>query len=251
MERSKMRNKKSFLPGFFTGLNAFCGFLSILYATDNHPLIAAWLIMLAAVFDGMDGKVARFTHSYSNFGVEFDSLADIISFGVAPGILLYRAYFYTFGHWGVIVSFLPTLFGGIRLARFNIRVSSFDKECYLGLPIPTMAITLSSFLVFNHSLGNGLKLSGFLTPLTLFLCILMISPIEYETLPKFSLRNTKKNLIKLLIFLVCSGIIIIFPEEAIFPIAIGFVFFGILRWFINLIKSGEIADIPVSDEALR
>lgn len=241
-----MKNSRYIFPMFFTVCNALCGFLSIIYIVADHTVAAAWLILLASVFDAMDGKVARFTKTCSEFGIESDSLADIISFGVAPAVLIYKTYFYLFGYWGLLISFLPVLFGGIRLARFNLQMVNFAKESYIGLTIPMTGITLSSFIIFNYNFWGELRFSIFMLPLVIFLCVLMVSTVEFDTLPKFSLRDTRKNFIKLVIFLVCSAIIAIFPREAMFPAAISFIFFGIFRWLIHTIKSSEVVDIFTS-----
>ena len=93
---------RSFIPGTLTAGNMFCGFVSIAYAFEGNYLTASWLIILAAVFDALDGLIARLTRSYSEFGVEFDSLADVISFGVAPSVLIYTAHFQYMGKIGLV-----------------------------------------------------------------------------------------------------------------------------------------------------
>ena len=120
----------SVIPNLFTAMNMFCGFLSIITASNGNYNYAAWLIIIAAVFDALDGLVARLTKSSSELGVELDSLSDIISFGCAPAFLLYATYFYQFDNIGVILSSLPLIAGGFRLARFNVQLVGLEKSFF-------------------------------------------------------------------------------------------------------------------------
>jgi len=194
------RSRKVILPNVFTALNILFGFWAITYMVKEEPSFtkAAWLIVVASVFDALDGKVARMTKSYSEFGIEFDSLADIVSFGVAPAILIYKVYFYKLGDIGKLLSFLPLLFGGIRLARFNIQISGFKKSDFVGMPIPTSAVSLASFVLFSLEFSNpGTLYPKFFIPLVVLLSLLMVSTIGYDTFPIFSFRRGKRNVIKL------------------------------------------------------
>src|SRR3989337_3829126 len=133
----------SVIPNLFTAMNMFCGFLSIITASNGNYNYAAWLIIVAAIFDGLDGIVARLTKSSSELGVELDSLSDIVSFGCAPPFLMYSTYLYNFVHIGIILSSLPLIAGGFRLARFNVQLVGFEKSFFIGLPIPTAALTIT------------------------------------------------------------------------------------------------------------
>ena len=155
---------RSIIPGSLTAGNMFCGFLSIAYVFDGNYLTASWLIILAAVFDALDGMIARLTRSYSEFGIEFDSLADIISFGVAPSVLIFGAHFQYMGKLGIVISFLPLLFGAIRLARFNVNETSFEKGNFVGLPIPIQATALASYLIFTHNIWGTIRFPMFFAP---------------------------------------------------------------------------------------
>jgi len=115
----------------------------MIHATAGHFQQAAWLIFLALIFDGLDGRVARLTNSCSKFGVEFDSLADIVSFGVAPAMLLYLFAGEEFGRFGVVVTALYVIFGAIRLARFNVMSASTEPSVFIGVPIPTAAVFIA------------------------------------------------------------------------------------------------------------
>jgi len=256
----KTRPKKIIIPNVFTALNVFCGFLAVVYATKANssevtvdPVFATagWLIILASVFDTLDGKIARITKAYSEFGIEFDSLADVVSFGVAPSILLYKVYFFRFETFGVLLSFLPLLFGSIRLARFNVQITGFEKHGFTGLPIPTAAAGISSFILF--SLNESIPIISphetlfrpFLTPLVLFLCLLMVSMLPYDPLPKFSLRKGWMNIFKLIYLVGGITLIAIYKELVFFPLIMIYVFSGIIRWIKNIFSSNvEIYNNP-------
>ncbi len=247
---------KQIIPNVFTAINIFCGFLSVIYVLkadygkmpiDSNFETAAWLIVLAAIFDLLDGKIARMTKTYSEFGIEFDSLADVVSFGVAPSILLYKLYFYRMNEFGIVLSFMPLLFGAIRLARFNIQITGFSKTTFVGLPIPSAAGGIISFLLFG--MNEYLVFSdpyqtiykNFLIPVVVFLSILMVSTIPYDTLPKISFKNGWANILKLVYLLSAIILILIFPRFFFFPLAWIFILFGVIRWVVSLAK-GNIED---------
>lgn len=245
-----MIRKLSIVPSLFTMLNLFFGFFAILHALRENFVTASWMIIIAAVWDAVDGKIARKTKTYSEFGIEFDSIADVVSFGVAPSILIYQVFFYKIGAPGIILSFLPILFGAIRLARFNVNLDSFEKENFEGLPIPSMAVTISSYVIFSYDLWEGLRFAPLLAPLVLLLSVLMVSNAEYETLPKLSFRENKKNSIQLLIMILGLSVIIIFREKAMFPLIFGFVLFGLIRSLLHHGKEEEeeeVFDITIPD----
>ncbi|NUM61438.1 MAG: CDP-alcohol phosphatidyltransferase family protein, partial [Ignavibacteriaceae bacterium] len=113
---NRPRLTPSVIPNLFTAMNMFCGFLSIINASEGNYEYSAWLIFVAAVFDALDGLVARLTNSSSELGVELDSLSDVVSFGAAPSFLLYKTFFYSMNTWGILISALPLIAGGFRLA---------------------------------------------------------------------------------------------------------------------------------------
>jgi CDP-diacylglycerol---serine O-phosphatidyltransferase len=233
-----MKITRAVVPSLFTTLNIFCGFLSIININQSHFQTAAWFIILAAIFDSLDGVMARITRSSSQFGVELDSLADVVSFGVAPSFLVYQAHLYTMGNWGIIIAALPVAFGAIRLARFNVQLVGFDKEYFNGLPIPMQAITVCAFIL--HYYGEGFGLSGWtgtgLTVLVLVLSFLMVSHVKYDTIPKFSKRQIKLHPWKV-VGLVCGILAIIFSKgELFFPMLILYILFGLVRYVVHGLK---------------
>jgi CDP-diacylglycerol--serine O-phosphatidyltransferase len=236
--------KRALVPSVFTTLNLLFGFFAILSAIQGKVVTASWMIILAAVWDGLDGKIARKTQTHSEFGIQLDSIADIVSFGVAPSVLIYQVFFYKVGAAGILLSFLPLLFGAIRLARFNSNQdASEEKGNFTGLPIPSMAATLSTYVIFNYDLWEGLRFGPLLVPLVLFLSILMLSNVEYQAMPKFSFRESKKNSILLILMLLGVAIAVMFKERVLFPLTFGFVLFYLFRYFAQGAKDEEEEEV--------
>jgi CDP-diacylglycerol--serine O-phosphatidyltransferase len=234
-----MRITRAVVPSLFTTLNMFCGFLSMTYSMKNDVLNAVIFILLGALFDSLDGVMARLTKSSSKFGVEFDSLSDVVTFGVAPSFLLYQYQFSSWGSFGVLISSLPMICGGIRLARFNVQLSGFEKEYFTGLPIPAQAAIVCSFLATDfESLFPMLTISKseFLTPLVLFVSLAMISTIRYDTLPKFTPRDIKLHPAKFTIVTFATLIIIFTKGNALFPVFVLYLLSGIIRWLVTFFK---------------
>lgn len=240
-----MKITRAVVPSLFTILNIFCGFLSIVNAHQNNIDMAAWFIILAAIFDSLDGVMARITRSSSQFGVELDSLSDVVSFGAAPSFLVYQVYLGSLESWGVLISAMPLIFGAIRLARFNVQLVGFDKSHFTGLPIPMQAITICAYVLQNYSIGFGL--SGWprdlLAVLVVALSLLMVSRVKYDTLPKFTARDLRAHPWKAVGF-VLGGLVVIFSKgEYLFGVLAAFIVWGVLRstygWFRGYSTSAE------------
>ncbi len=211
-----IRISRSIVPNSFTVGNMLAGYMSMFFAVKQDFIMAAWMIGLAAFLDAIDGKVARITNSSSKFGVEYDSLADVVSFGVAPSVLIYQYYFIHLDNVGFLFSFMPLLFGSIRLARFNVQLSGFTKTHFNGLPIPAGAITLISYIVLVENYFDGEPFPRVLMALTIFVSLLMVSNVRYGV-AKVSIKGNVKHKL-FLAFLVVLGIgILIFPYLLVFP----------------------------------
>jgi CDP-diacylglycerol--serine O-phosphatidyltransferase len=224
-----VRNIKGIFPGIFTAGNMFCGFVSVLSSFDGEIGFAAWMIILAGFFDALDGMVARFSKSASRFGVELDSFADLLSFGIAPVVMFYSLKLYPLGKWGWILGFVFVMCGAFRLARFNLGLSKLDeKHPYLGLPIPSAAITLVSYTLFCHEIWGVLRFPKVLITMIIAFSGLMVSGIEYETLPKFYLGD-RKNKIKLIYVFVFVIALLINPRLVLFPFGLLYVLSGVVK----------------------
>ena len=234
---NRPRLTPSVIPNLFTSLNMFCGFLSIVSASEGNYFYSAWLIITAAIFDALDGLVARLTNSSSELGVELDSLSDIVSFGAAPSFLLYKSFFYSMNTWGIIISALPLIAGGFRLARFNIQLVGFSKSFFLGLPIPSSALTIVSFVLAFYNEGYVKPISDFITPMILVLSFLMVSNIRYETLPKISLNGIKEKPFHFLFLLIATLLVIFMYMKGLFLVFVFMIVIGIFRHIYKLITS--------------
>lgn len=241
-----MLRKRLVAPSVLTSLNLFLGFLSTIASSQERFVTASWLIILAGVFDMLDGKLARFTRSYSDFGVELDSLADVVSFGAAPAFLVYYAQLGHLGTFGTLVSVLPLVFGAIRLARFNVHLGGFEKGNYEGMPIPSQAACLAAYLIFCDALWGGPRFPAVTFILVVFLSVMMVSTVEFEAMPKFSLRQGRKNTVHMALFLVGVTIVLVQPSVTLFPLTLIYIFLQLFRAIAEHLRETEedsVADV--------
>ena len=232
---------KKFIPSLFTILNAICGFMSVISSSHGEYEQAIFFIFYAAVFDVLDGMVARILNTSSDFGVELDSLSDVVSFGFAPSFLLYSFFFKDYNAVGILVSSLVLAFGAIRLARFNISLTGYTKDVFYGIPVPMAALVICSYVLFYHNKVFTPQLSEkFIFALTILVSIMMVSKFRYPAMPSLSMKSIKsKPLIFILIFI---GIVVsaVTKGYAIFPITILYVLFGIVNTFIPVKEKKKI-----------
>ncbi len=168
------------LPNLVTAGSLFAGFYSMVATLNGNYGTAAVWIFISAICDGLDGKVARLTNTTSQFGVEFDSLADLVAFGVTPGLMMYAWALKPFGRLGWLAAFLFVVCGALRLARFNVQVTTVESKRFVGLPIPAAAsMVASTVLLFNH-FGWPSSYKKFAIILLIYLlAFLMVSSIKY------------------------------------------------------------------------
>ncbi|MBN2870726.1 MAG: CDP-diacylglycerol--serine O-phosphatidyltransferase [Campylobacterales bacterium] len=216
------------LPNFFTAASIFTGFYAVSLALHHDFTAAAWFVFLALVFDGLDGRVARLTNTASHFGVEFDSLADIVAFGVAPALLMYLYVGEGYGRIGIVVSALFIIFGAVRLARFNVMTSRIEPSVFIGLPIPTAAIMISLSVLLLERYPQVHEWKGMLLPLGVVLAVLMVSNIRYPSFKKINFKT-----FYLLRFLVAAiGVamgVFLYPIEGMALLGAGYLLYGPLR----------------------
>lgn len=181
------------IPNLMTTGNLFCGFYAIISVFNADYLIASVAILAATIFDSLDGKTARLVKATSKFGVEYDSLADLISFGLAPGLLIYSWALNSHGRIGWLAVFLYTVCGALRLARFNVQTSNSDGRFFTGLPIPAAAAVIASIVLLDHHIlriGKEIKPILILV-ITYSLAALMVSTIKYRSFKYFKLKERK------------------------------------------------------------
>ncbi|MDD2789870.1 MAG: CDP-diacylglycerol--serine O-phosphatidyltransferase [Sulfurimonas sp.] len=216
------------LPNFFTAASIFSGVFSMINAINGEFTEAAWLIMLALIFDGLDGRVARLTNTCSKFGIEFDSLADIVAFGVAPALLIYLFIGHEYGRFGVVVSALFVMFGAIRLARFNVMTSHSEPSVFIGIPIPTAAVFISLLVLLFEKYNLKVEFSLWILILTILVSLLMVSNIRYPSFKKMDF--TSKHVMKLFVLLLTLSLIIfMFPVEGFTLVFVVYILYGPLR----------------------
>jgi CDP-diacylglycerol--serine O-phosphatidyltransferase len=180
------------VPNLVTTGNMLCGFYSVVSAFHGEFLTAAWAMLAATVFDMMDGRIARLAKATSQFGVEYDSLSDLVSFGVAPALLLYLWALEPFGRFGWMVAFLFMVSGALRLARFNVSSAQAPKAFFQGLPIPIAAGSISTFVIFEDAIGSkGWFEDRALLVLiqSISLSLLMVSSIRFPSFKELNWRS--------------------------------------------------------------
>ncbi len=198
---------------------------------------AALFILYAGLFDMFDGVVARFTGTSSRFGVELDSLADLVSFGVAPSFILYKVYFYSLDGIGIALSALIMIFGALRLARFNAQLVGFDKSYFSGVPVPIPAVTVSSFILYYYNKNfNAYTSEIFIYCIAIILPLLMVSKFKYDTTPKFNKREVKEHPVKTIIVILSVILIAVTKGEGLFAFCMFYISTGIFRSTKNQVR---------------
>jgi len=235
-----------FIPNTFTALNMGCGFMAILYAFHGEFYKACLFISLGAIFDSVDGRVARLTNTQSAFGEQFDSLSDLVSFGVSPAIVYYFRFLTDTGRIGMVVCFLFMLCGALRLARFNANIDKNKSDYFQGLPIPGGAMATIGLVFLSLNFSEISLYKPLLIFYLLFYAALMISNIPFPSFKKSEwVKNHKKQTL-MLIFLVLASLFIY--EEVMIPGLITFyVLASLIYWVTHLRKFEGIFDWSEDD----
>jgi len=178
------------LPNLCTTASLFCGFYSVIASLKGEFVTAAWSILLAGIFDFLDGRVARLTKAYSEFGIEYDSLVDLASFGLAPGVLIYTWALMPFERIGGLVAFLYFACGALRLARFNVQIDNVEKKYFQGLPIPVAAYVIASIVIFHDYIYGIPPLKSWIAlVITAILALLMVSSLRYFSFKQLDVKG--------------------------------------------------------------
>ncbi len=222
------------LPSMFTTGNLFCGFYSILRSFSHDFEHAGYAVLVAGIFDLLDGRVARITKSTSKFGVEYDSIADVISFGVAPAILAYVWGVQLFGRVGFAAAFFFAACGALRLARFNTISEELPKSYFLGLPIPAAANLVAATVIAQSDLGWSAPEPVMLV-LLFALGILMVSGIRYRSFKDFDLRH-RRSFFLLVLMVALLAFVAIRPELALCVLFGYYVAWGPVRELLGLMR---------------
>ena len=247
-----MRKGIYVLPNLMTLTSMFLGFYSVVASFNSDYERAAWSIMLASVFDMLDGWVARITHTATRFGIEMDSLADVISFGVAPGILVYTWTLQSFGRIGWLGSFFLVACAALRLARFNVQMGSTEKKHFSGLPTPAAALVITTTVlayedvieILEHlNLGRLADMVGkdyWVLALTFLVAGLMVSNITYHSLKEANLKE-RRPFGLLVIIAGFLAVVAYHPSLVLFLVSISYVAVGIAEALYKLLKRQRAA----------
>lgn len=214
------------LPNLFTTGAMFAGFYSIISAINGHFETAAISIFVAMILDGLDGRVARMTNTQSEFGVQYDSLSDMVSFGVAPGLIMYLWAFESLGKLGVFAAFVHTAGGALRLARFNTQVEVADKRYFQGLPSPAAAAILAGGLwlsiEYNYSIDSIKYIALVLTTCT---GLLMVSNFRYSSFKEIDLKGKVPFVVAISVML-GIGFVVTQASSMLFLLFLGYAISG-------------------------
>lgn len=213
------------LPNLFTTANMFCGFYAIVSAIHGNFLTAAWSILVAMIFDSMDGRVARLTRATSAFGVEYDSLSDLISFGLAPALAAYLWALEPFGRLGWLASFLYVVCAALRLARFNVNTNTVPKKYFQGLPSPLAAATVATAIIFANEMGLKPNKDLYFPIVVIVLGSLMISTIRFTSFKEFKI-NRDNSFGVLAVGILTMVLIAVKPEITLFVMSVLYIVVG-------------------------
>lgn len=219
------------LPNLITTAGLFCGFYSIIASLRGDFLIAAIAIMAANVFDVLDGRLARLTNTTSRFGIEYDSLCDLVAFGVAPGILVYCWALAPWGTFGWLAASLYLTCGALRLARFNVQLDNVEKRHFIGLPIPAAAeVVASTVMLYYFFGGEGATYRHMIVLVMVYaLAGLMVSNIRYFSFKEIYIHRRQPFWVLVLV-IVALKLFIAEPQVCLFATFILYAASGPARW---------------------
>ncbi len=222
----KRRRGIYLLPNLFTTAALFAGFYAIVSAMNGRYEPSAIAIFVALVLDGMDGRIARLTHTQSDFGAEYDSLADMISFGLAPALVVYEWSLSTLGKVGWLAAFLYTAAAALRLARFNTQVGIADKRYFQGLASPSAAAIVAGLVWLGDDLDmRGPELSYAALGVTVLVGILMVSNLRYHSFKALDLKE-RMPFFKAIVIVLMFVLIAMHPPQILFALFLGYAVSG-------------------------
>lgn len=229
------------LPTLFTTGNVLCGFFCLIEAQRGHFTHAALLIVLAGILDALDGRIARLTGATSEFGVQYDSLADFVSFGVAPALLAYHWALTPFRRTGWLVAFLFVVCAATRLARFNVQSASADRRFFVGLPSPAAAGTVAASALALPDPSAARWMSILVAALVAIVALLMVSRLRYRSFKDFDLRSRRSSV---WVVGIAAGLVVVLsePRYALAALAAVYLLSGPLAYAVSAV--GRRKDPP-------
>lgn len=232
-EETRRRRSIYLLPNAFTTANLFAGFYAVVQAMNGRFEIAAMAIFAAMVFDGMDGRVARMTHTQSAFGEQYDSLADMASFGIAPALVIYEWMLRGLGRWGWLAAFIYVVGAALRLARFNTNIGVVDKRFFQGLPSPSAAALVAGFvwLAVDNKFGlYGGSLAWVAFVVTIYAGVAMVTNLPFYSGKSFALGHS----VPFWVILVVVAVFVFVSSDPPVVLFGLFVIYGVSGWGIWL-----------------
>lgn len=221
------------LPNLFTTGALFAGFYAIVQAMNGQFEQSAIAIFIAMILDGLDGRVARLTHTQSEFGAEYDSLSDMVSFGVAPSLVVYEWALKGLGKWGWFAAFIYCTAAALRLARFNTNIDIVDKRYFQGLPSPAAAALVAGFVWVMLDIGRaGESVRWYAAGIAVFAGLSMVSNLPFYSFKDFNMR---KSVPFLVIFLIAIFFLLIssYPPGVLFGIFMLYALSGFVMWVVK------------------
>ena len=238
----KVKRGVYLLPNVLTTFGLFSGFFAIILATKGQYADAAIAIFIAMLWDGLDGRVARLTNTQSEFGAQYDSMADMISFGVAPALLMYFWQFSELGKVGWLAAFVYTAAGALRLARFNTQISNEDKRYFQGLPSPAAAALIAGLVWAKQSIGVT-DYDQYLTLVSWIILVgagvLMVSNVRYYSFKEINLKG-RSSFKFLLIATLIIVIVTLWPSAILFVFFFAYALSGLIMTMIEVRKKRQL-----------
>jgi CDP-diacylglycerol--serine O-phosphatidyltransferase len=236
------------LPNAFTTGALFCGFYAIVMAMNQRFDHAAWAIFVAMVLDGLDGRIARLTNTQSEFGAQYDSLADMVSFGAAPALVIYEWSLRGMGKLGWIAAFVYCAGAALRLARFNTNIEVVDKRFFQGMPSPAAAATVVGFVLLMTDLEMpGLQLSWTSFAIALFAGLTMVTNVPFYSFKELNFRKSVPFIFIFVIALVFA-LVSIDPPKVMFPIFLIYGLSGYAVFFWRMAKGKPVSIVQTDQE---
>ncbi len=229
MKSSGIKKGIYIFPNLLTTANMFCGFFAMIRSINGDFITAVWALMLSGLFDFLDGRVARMTHGQSRFGMEYDSLVDLCSFGLAPSLMMYLWVLNDYKKFGWMAAFVYFACTALRLARFNVQASGVEKKSFQGLPSPAAAGCMISYiLMHNYVFGPDSRPSAYMiVPMTVFLALMMVSNVSYKSFKSIDGKK-RANFFMLVIIVGVLGVIAMEPQVMLFVFGMTYVMIGLV-----------------------
>jgi len=241
-QKIRIQSRKAIylLPNLFTTSSLFAGFYAIISAINLSYEKAVIALFIALILDGLDGRIARLTKTQTDFGAEYDSIYDMVTFGLAPAIIMYQWSLHSFGKAGMMIAFVYAASTGLRLARFNSQLDLVDNKYFKGLPCPSAAATIGGLVWFCTEYGFiGEDIKVIVAVLAVLVAVLMCSNVRYHSFKKISFTSTVDYFWGFVIVLII-GLIYFEPETTLLVIFMGYVFSGPITTYIKYKKSRKL-----------